>query len=226
MVESERSKKRRLHTGKERADIFVQMDSFSAYFDGFKEKMDSVPTEDKLIYAYASSGITAIGLQTTFMPILLGYCSTDIAIKNKCNYEMGSSDGGKIVLETTWNSAIQYTMTQSIVDAGATAKIKKMIVSTELPNYWNGSMTIFDKDGSKSDYTWSRSEDGTEYFHSESIGVSKTSSTTFTEYSDCSADVIYTKKDMEIKADWVVINEKTTGKFKYCNKRGCRNGDW
>ena len=224
-VESERDKKRRLQKGKERADLFVQMDSFTSYFTGFEKKMDDVAPKDTMLYLYASMGISAVGFKTVFTPMLLGVCNTEAAINNKCNYKMDRS-GGQMVMETKWENATKYTMTQSIIEEGSLIKRKTMIVSTELPNYWNGTMTLFDEDGSKSETSWSRDTDGTEHYHSESVGATEHSSATFTEYPNCSADVTYVKNDVKITANWTLIGEKTSGSFKSCNKKGCQNGSW
>lgn len=225
-VESEKDKKRRLRRGKERTDIFVQMDSFTSYNKGFEEKMEKISDADNLVYLFASMGIVGVGLQTAFTPMLLGLCNQDAATENKCNYDIDGSDGSKIIIETKWKNALQYTMTQSVIDAGKATKRKKMTVSTELPNYWNGTMSLHDDDGSKSETSWSRSADGTEYYHSESVGATENSSVTFTEYPNCSADITYVKNDVKITANWTLIDEKTTGSFKYCNEKGCHEREW
>ncbi|UTV98097.1 hypothetical protein KDW99_12510 [Marinomonas rhizomae] len=213
-------------TDKKEADLFVRMDSFRSYDGGFNEKMNQVSAKDKMLYAFTSVGIIAVELQTAFTPMLLGFCNKEIAIDNKCNYETWGSDGSQIIIETKWKNATQYTMTQSVRAAEGTAKRKKMTISTELPNYWNGTMTLYGDDGSRSETSWSRSADGTEHYHSESVGSTENSSATFTEYPSCSADMIYIKNDVKITANWSLTGKKTTGKFTYCNEKGCHAGEW
>lgn len=221
-IESERDKKRRLHRGRERQDLFVHLNSFSSYDEGSTAKM----SEGDLIYSFAFMGIISIEMQTAFTPMLLGFCNKEAAANNKCNYEMGSSDDGQIIIETKWKNAMQYTMTQSVIDAEGVTKRKAMTISSELPNYWNGEMTLYEEDGSKSEIFWSRSADGTENYHSETVGVAKSSRTKFTEYPNCSADIEYINGDIKITANWTLDGAKTTGSFKYCNENGCNTGDW
>ncbi|XQW86530.1 hypothetical protein ACOYR1_07365 [Thalassotalea piscium] len=224
-IEREHSKKRRLRMGKERVDLFVQLDSFNSYNKGFEEKMKSLSPKDTMIYAFSSMGIIAVGMQTAFTPMLLGLCNEEMAAINQCNYEIPSADGGKLLIETQWENAKKYTMTQSLPTPNG-SKIKKMIISSELPSYWNGDMTIYTDDGSKTKSTWSRTTDGTEHYHAEKIGGREYSSATFTESPNCSADVKYVKGDIKLTANWTLSGDKTTGTFTYCNLDDCHNGDW
>lgn len=212
--------------GKERADIFVSMDSFNSFDGGFNQKIKQIPIADKMLYSYASIGIIAVSFQTVFPLQQLAWCNEEAASTNKCNYEKQSFDGNLTSIETTWKSDSQYTMTKYSTIARTANKIKKIVVSSELPNYWNGTMTIFDEDGSKAELTWSRSADGTEHYQAHTIGGTDKSSITFTEYANCSADIAYVKNNTKITANWTLAGEKTTGKFKYCNNTGCRNGQW
>jgi len=210
----------------QKEDIFVGLNSFTAYKQGFNQKMKEVPVKDKMLYAYAGIGISAASLQTAFPLLQLALCNEEYAIDNKCHYNKPIYGGHLMGIETNWKTDTQYTMTQYVTSAGSTTKTKKLIISSELPNYWNGSMKLFNDDGSQTELSWSRSDNGTEYYDSRIIGGTDNSSIAFTEYPDCSANTKYVKNDVEITANWSLVGDKTTGKFEYCNKKDCRYGEW
>ncbi|CAD2224789.1 exported hypothetical protein [Pseudoalteromonas sp. 3J6] len=225
-VESEKDKISRLQRGEERVDIFVGLNSFTAYDEGFKQKIKSVPVKEIMPYSFTSIGIIAASMQTVFPVLQLALCNEEYAINNKCNYERNIHGGRLTSMETVWKSDTKYTMTQYVTNAATGTKRIKLIVSSELPNYWNGNMTMFNEDGSKAEVSWSRSDDGTEYYQGRSLGGTDISSITFTEYPNCSAEVKYVKNEVKITANWILVDEKTTGNFLYCNQKGCHNGDW
>ena len=226
-IETERERKQRLRKGTEKQDLFVQMNSFSSYMSGFEHKMEQMSeSTDGFLYSFASAGILSVEFETVFTPMILAYCNEEDAVKNKCNYKIDNFDGSKIIVETQWKSATKYTMTQSVQQTENSPKKVAAIISSELPNYWNGSMTLFDKDGSKSIANWSRDSNGTEHYHSEANGSDGISSTTFTEYPNCSANIVTIKKGIKITAEWSINENKSTGKFNYCNKNDCDNGSW